>query len=286
MAATPSTMLALGTEAPAFELPDPNGALHSLDAVAGDAPALVVAFLSNHCPYVKHIGRELGLVTQKLLAKGVAVVGIMSNDVDAYPDDAPPLMATTARSYGWDFPYLYDETQDVARSYSAACTPDFFVFDKSGPDLVRGADVLTDTAEMRARIFAAKAPDGAWEAKIGPGRLQDIELLAQACALRAADPARRTEAQLRAGLRAGLIGREDEAALQAAYRFFWRLQAGGRLLSDKPIDMQAIGEGGRSFLLRETGMASLEALASELGAHVARTSEIVARGLGQDVVRA
>lgn len=153
-------------------------------------------------------------------------------------------------------------------------------------DKAGGADVLTDTAEMRARIFAAKAPDGAWEAKIGPGRLQDIELLAQACALRAADPARRTEAQLRAGLRAGLISREDEAALQAAYRFFWRLQAGGRLLSDKPIDMQAIGEGGRSFLLRETGMASLEALASELGAHVARTSEIVARGLGQDVVRA
>ena len=149
-----------------------------------------------------------------------------------------------------------------------------------------GDSILADTAEMRARIFAAKAPDGAWEAKIGPGRLQDIELLAQACALRAADPGRRTEAQLRAGLRAGLIARQDEADLQAAYRFFWRLQAGGRLLTEKPIDMAAVGEGGRSFLLRETGTPTLDALASELKGHVARTGEIVARGLGQDVVRA
>ena len=149
-----------------------------------------------------------------------------------------------------------------------------------------GEKVLSDTADMRARIFAAKAPDGEWEAKIGPGRLQDIELLAQSCALRAADPARRTEAQLRAGLRAGLIGKADEAALQAAYRFFWRLQAGGRLLTEKPIDMEAIGQGGRAFLLRETAMSSLEALRSELAGHVARVAEIVARGLGQDVVRA
>jgi glutamate-ammonia-ligase adenylyltransferase len=151
---------------------------------------------------------------------------------------------------------------------------------KSGGDAV-----MSDTAEMRARIFAAKAPDGEWEAKIGPGRLQDIELLAQSCALRAADPARRTEAQLRAGARAGLIGKEDEAALQSAYRFFWRLQAGGRLLTERPIDMEAVGEGGRAFLLRETAMSSLEALRSELKGHVARTGEIVARGLGQDVAR-
>ncbi|MBS0563925.1 MAG: glutamine-synthetase adenylyltransferase [Proteobacteria bacterium] len=149
-----------------------------------------------------------------------------------------------------------------------------------------GGTVLADIAEMRARIFAAKAPDGEWEAKIGPGRLQDIELLAQACALRTADPARRTEAQLRAGARAGLIAGRDEAALQAAYRFFWRLQAGGRLLTERPLDLEAVGEGGRSFLLRETGMETLAALSSELKAQVARTGEIVARGLGQDVVRA
>ena len=148
-----------------------------------------------------------------------------------------------------------------------------------------GEAILSDTAEMRARIFAAKAPDGEWEAKIGPGRLQDIELLAQSCALRSADPARRTEAQLRAGLRAGLLAKADEATLQAAYRFFWRLQAGGRLLTERPIDMEAIGQGGRAFLLRETAMSSLAALRSELAGHVARVAEIVARGLGQDVVR-
>lgn len=129
MVATPSAMLPLGTPAPDFSLPDPGGTPHTLDDIAGSAPAFVVMFLSNHCPYVKHIGRELGLVTQRFLARGAAVVGIMSNDVAAYPDDAPPLMATTARSYGWDFPYLYDESQDVARAYSAACTPDLFVFD-------------------------------------------------------------------------------------------------------------------------------------------------------------
>jgi len=144
-----------------------------------------------------------------------------------------------------------------------------------------GATVLADTADMRARIFTAKSPDGAWEAKIGPGRLQDIELFAQSCALRTADPARRTEAQLRAGQRAGLIGPGDATALQAAYRFFWRLQAGGRLLTEQPIDMDAVGEGGRAFLLRETSVSSIAALASELADHAARTAQIVAHGLGQ-----
>ena len=144
-----------------------------------------------------------------------------------------------------------------------------------------GPAVLSDTADMRQRIFAAKAPDGEWEAKIGPGRLQDIELLAQALALRSADPARRTEAQLRGGVKTGRIGREDETVLQAAYRFFWRLQAGGRLLSDRPIEMDAIGEGGRAFLLRETGMSSLEGLRSELAGHVERVAVIVSARLGQ-----
>ena len=142
------------------------------------------------------------------------------------------------------------------------------------------AKVIADTADMRARIFAAKAPDGEWEAKIGPGRLQDIELLAQSCALRAADPARRVEAQLRAGLQAGILSKPDAAELQAAYRFLWRLQAGGRLLTEKPLDMEAIGEGGRVFLLRETGASDLDMLRSQLKGHVERVAEIVARALG------
>ncbi len=139
----------------------------------------------------------------------------------------------------------------------------------------REARVMPDLAEMRARIFAAKAPDGAWEAKIGPGRLQDIELLAQSFALRAGDPARRVEAQLRLGPRAGLIGKAEGEALAAAYRFLWRLQAGGRLLTDRPLDMEAIGEGGRAFLLRETDAESLAALAARLEETTTEVAAIV-----------
>lgn len=141
------------------------------------------------------------------------------------------------------------------------------------------ARVVPDLAEMRARIFAAKAPDGDWEAKIGPGRLQDIELLAQSFALRAGDPARRVEAQLRAGPRAGLIGKADAEALASAYRFLWRLQAGGRLLTDRPLDMEAIGEGGRAFLLREADEADLEALAARLARTTGAAAAIIERAL-------
>ncbi len=133
---------------------------------------------------------------------------------------------------------------------------------------------------MRARIFAAKASDGAWEAKIGPGRLQDIELLAQSSALRSAAPVRRVEQQLRAGRAAGHFGAAEEDALQQAYRFLWRLQAGGRLLTEGPLDMEAIGEGGRAFLLRETGASDLADLASRLASHVARSEAIIAAILG------
>ncbi|SPH18071.1 Bifunctional glutamine synthetase adenylyltransferase/adenylyl-removing enzyme [Defluviimonas aquaemixtae] len=141
------------------------------------------------------------------------------------------------------------------------------------------AKILTDVAEMRERIFAAKASDGAWEAKIGPGRLQDIELLAQSCALRAAVPARRVEAQLRAGKQAGFLSKEDEAALQEAYRFLWRLQAGGRLLTERPLDMEAVGEGARAFLMRETGASELAGMASLLDSHADRAGAIIARSL-------
>jgi glutamate-ammonia-ligase adenylyltransferase len=142
-----------------------------------------------------------------------------------------------------------------------------------------GAAVRGDVAGMRERIFAAKAPDGDWEAKIGPGRLQDLELLAQTVTLMAADPARRVEVQLRAGLRAGLLSKEEEAALQSGFRFLWRLQAGGRLLSDRPLDMAALGEGGRAFLLRETGTADLDGLRTRLTDTVATVAAIVGRHL-------
>lgn len=128
MTRTPSTMSPLGTAAPDFALPDPTGRVHALAELAA-APALVVVFLSNHCPYVRHVADRLGALAGHLQERGVAVVGIQSNDVAAYPDDRPELMTVMAAQHGWTFPYLYDESQAVAKAFRAACTPDFFVFD-------------------------------------------------------------------------------------------------------------------------------------------------------------
>jgi peroxiredoxin len=128
MVSVNSTMLELGTPAPDFVLPDPHGTVWHLDQFT-DAPATLVTFICNHCPYVKHIGRELGLLTHRWTQRGVAVIAVNSNDVDHYPDDAPDEMVKTARQYGWDFPYLVDTDQQVAKRYRAACTPDFFLFD-------------------------------------------------------------------------------------------------------------------------------------------------------------
>lgn len=137
MARTPSTMFSLGTPAPPFELPDPEGKEISMSDFSA-APALLVAFLSNHCPFVQHVAGGLGELARDLQADGVAVVGIMANDISAYPDDRPELMARMAERHGWTFPYLHDETQEVAKAYRAACTPDFFVFDGKRQLVYRG----------------------------------------------------------------------------------------------------------------------------------------------------
>lgn len=137
MAAVNSTMLPLGTKAPSFWLADPDGKIYSLDDAA-DAPATVVLFICNHCPYVKHIRPQLAEVTQRLIDRGVAVFAIQSNDVASYPDDSPVNMAKEARTFGYSFPYLYDESQSVAKAYSAACTPDLFVFDRDQRLAYRG----------------------------------------------------------------------------------------------------------------------------------------------------
>lgn len=128
MVAVNSTMVELGSPAPHFELPDPDGALHSLESVSGGRP-LVVAFVCNHCPYVKHIGPTFGRVARQLAEMGVSVVAISSNDVVHYPEDAPDKMAIAAKEWGWEFPYLFDEDQAVAKAYRAACTPDLFLYD-------------------------------------------------------------------------------------------------------------------------------------------------------------
>jgi peroxiredoxin len=137
MAVTASTMLPLRTEAPDFSLPDAEGNLVSAEDFK-EAPALLVVFMCNHCPFVKHILDGLVGLIKDYQAKGVAVVGINSNDVTDYPEDRPEMMAKVAKQKGFTFPYLYDESQDVAKAYHAACTPDFFLFDKERKLVYRG----------------------------------------------------------------------------------------------------------------------------------------------------
>lgn len=131
-------MLPLGNPAPGFRLPNP--ATQQLVSIGdfSDAPALVVAFLCNHCPYVRHLRGALAGFGRDCDGLGVALVGINSNDVRANPDDAPSRMVTEARSAGWRFPYLFDETQMVARVHQAACTPDFYLFDRDRRLVYRG----------------------------------------------------------------------------------------------------------------------------------------------------
>jgi peroxiredoxin len=137
MARTLSTMLDIGTAAPPFRLRATDGREVSLEDFE-DARALLVIFLCNHCPYVKHIRSGLAKTTREYLAKGVAVVGINSNDVANYPDDSPEKMVEEVKLAGYAFPYLYDEDQSAAKAYRAACTPDFFLFDKDHKLAYRG----------------------------------------------------------------------------------------------------------------------------------------------------
>ena len=123
-----STMLELGTPAPDFNLPDPAGNRHSL-ADFNDAKGLVVAFICNHCPYVKHLKKEFVAFAAEYQSRGLAVVAISSNDINAYPEDAPAHMQEDSDALGFTFPYLFDEIQEVAKAYRAVCTPEFYLFD-------------------------------------------------------------------------------------------------------------------------------------------------------------
>lgn len=137
MVITASKMPALGISAPEFSLPDTKGKIVSLSDFA-EAPALLIVFMCNHCPFVKHILSVLVERIKEYQAKGVAAVGINSNDVVSFPEDRPEMMAKVSKKTRFTFPYLYDETQEVARSYHAACTPDFFLFDKERKLVYRG----------------------------------------------------------------------------------------------------------------------------------------------------
>jgi peroxiredoxin len=137
MALTPSTMLPLGTKAPAFHLQNVDGRMVSLGDFKS-APALLVIFMCNHCPFVKHVADGLAQLAREYQAKGVAVVGISSNNPATHPADSPEQMVHEAENRGYTFPYLFDETQEVAKAYQAACTPDFYVFDKNQRLVYRG----------------------------------------------------------------------------------------------------------------------------------------------------
>jgi len=138
MSETPSAMVELGTSAPSFNLPDTvSGNQVSLDDVKSDK-ATVVMFICNHCPYVIHVVNVLSKVAKEYKEKGVSFAAISSNDVENYPQDSPDKMKAFAAEHGFTFPYLYDETQDVAKAYKAECTPDIFVYDSSMKLVYRG----------------------------------------------------------------------------------------------------------------------------------------------------
>jgi len=129
MSETLSTMLELGSLAPDFSLPDTQGQSVSRDAAAGEKGLLVI-FMCNHCPFVIHVREELARLGKEYIAKGFGVVGINANDVANYPDDSPEKMTQETKKAGYTFAYLYDQSQEVAKDYRAACTPDFFLFDQ------------------------------------------------------------------------------------------------------------------------------------------------------------
>lgn len=163
MVLTPSQMVPLGSPAPDFALADAAGKVARLSDFAGRP--LLVMFLCNHCPYVKHLGKELGAFARAYAGKGLALVGINSNDASAYPEDAPEEMKVAAQEWGWAFPYLIDGTQAVARAYRAACTPDFFLYDPSHRLAYRGqfddsrprSEVRVTGADLRAAVDAVLA---------------------------------------------------------------------------------------------------------------------------------
>lgn len=138
MVLTPSNMLPLGTIAPDFSLNDATtNTPVNLQSIKS-ASATVIMFICNHCPYVKHLQSELTKIANDYIPKGIQFIAINANDADNYPDDSPEKMKQVAKQFGYPFPYLYDESQDIARAYQAACTPDFFIFDKDLRCVYRG----------------------------------------------------------------------------------------------------------------------------------------------------
>jgi len=151
MAMVNSTMMELGTDAPEFSLPDTQGNTVSKADFAGKP--LLVMFICNHCPFVKHVAGQLKAITDEYMPRGVAAVGIMANDVANYPDDSPEKMAKEVAQRGYNFPYLYDATQEVAKAYTAACTPDVFLFDADHKLYYRGQIDSTRPKRIKSGVY-------------------------------------------------------------------------------------------------------------------------------------
>jgi peroxiredoxin len=189
-------MLPLGTTAPDFSLPDvTTGTTVSLIDF-DDRSVMLVMFISNHCPYVKHVAAELARLGREYAGRGVGIVAICSNDVESHPDDAPARMVEFADERSFTFAYLFDETQEVARAYRAACTPDFFVFDAESALVYRGQldgsrpsnDVPSDGRDLRVALDAAldgrpvpeaQRPSMGCNIKWKPGQEPDYFLLSR-----------------------------------------------------------------------------------------------------------
>jgi len=170
MVMTPSQMLPLGTIAPAFRLPDPDGRMHGLDDTR-EAKGVLVVFMCNHCPFVKHIREELARLGRDCAAQGIAMFGINSNDWDKYPDDSPSNMKDEAERWGYTFPYVLDASQEVAKAYLAACTPDFFLFDAQRKLVYRGQ--LDDSRPSNGKPVTGADVRGAIEALLGGHAIPD-----------------------------------------------------------------------------------------------------------------
>ena len=165
MVLTPSTMLNLGTQVPDFELPDVVfGETVSPAAFAGKK-AFLVMFICRHCPYVKHVERELGRLGKDYAGKSLGIVAISANDAANYPDDKPERLGQQAKENGFTFPYCYDESQETAKAYTAACTPDFFLFDADRKLVYRGQ--LDDSRPDNGKPVTGKDLRAAIDAVLG-----------------------------------------------------------------------------------------------------------------------
>lgn len=181
MVLTESNMMALGGKAPDFSLHGTDGKTHNLSDFS-ESRALAVAFICNHCPYVKHLKQAFSDLASDVMAKGAAVIAISSNDAEAYPADSPARMAEDAAKFGYRFPYLYDEDQTVAQAYGAVCTPDFFVFDADRALVYRGQ--FDDSRPGSGKPATGADLRAAIEAVLNGGTPDEIQTPSVGCSIK------------------------------------------------------------------------------------------------------